>query len=197
MTTMMGAAATRRRPGALGRLGAVGALAFVLALTGCSDDEDSGAIASASDPTAGASTGAAEGASTDEEATDDRTQMFAFTQCLRENGLDINDPAPGEGLRLQFGPGTDQATVQAAMEACRELSPQGGTAGGPGGGDASIGLEHAQCMRDNGVEAFPDPSQPGMIQINPEIAQDPDYEAAEQACSDILGGGGPVGGAGS
>lgn len=120
--------------------------------------------------------------------TDPDEQILEFTQCLRENGLDVEDPAPGEGLRLQFGPETDQATVEAAMEACRELAPGGGP-GGPGGPgvDPQAAIEHAECMRENGVDAFPDPSSDGQIMIGPEVAEDPDFESASEACDDLLG----------
>ena len=47
--------------------------------------------------------------------------------------------------------------------------------------------EFAQCMRDNGVEEFADPeADQGGMRITPEIAEDPDFEAAQEACQDIL-----------
>jgi hypothetical protein len=44
-------------------------------------------------------------------------------------------------------------------------------------------------MRDNGVEAFEDPKDGAGINIGPEQAEDPDFEAAQEKCNeDVLGG---------
>ena len=44
-------------------------------------------------------------------------------------------------------------------------------------------------MRKNGVEKFPDPRD-GMMSLNEGIADDPDFEKAQEACQDIMGGDG-------
>lgn len=158
-------------------LAATGALVLGLVLTGCGAEKDGSGVATAGgDATATGGTDAAD--------LDDRDRMLAFTECLRDNGLDVEDPAEGEGLKLVFGPGMDRAKVDAAMEACREYAPEGGPDGGPVNDEAM--LEFAQCMRENGVEAFSDPDGGGMM-IGPEIAEDPDFEAAQEECGDILG----------
>ncbi len=49
------------------------------------------------------------------------------------------------------------------------------------------GRKYAECMRENGVEKFPDP-KPGQrgIQIGPEVGDDPDFQKAQDACQSIL-----------
>lgn len=160
-------------------MAASGALVLGLAVAGCGTEDDSDGVASAGGD---AESDGADGA----EEMDDRDRMLAFAQCLRDNGLDVDDPAEGEGFDLMFGPETDRETVDAAMEACREYAPEGGPGSGPVEDEAM--LEFAQCMRDNGVEAFPDPDPDGGgMRITPEIAEDPDFEAAQEACQDIMG----------
>lgn len=173
-----------RRPGRLPALAAATVLALALSLTGCGAEEEDPGVASAG--------GAASGSSEGEIATsDNREQVLEFTTCLREHGMDIDDPAPGEGLQLRVGPDD-----QEAMDACRDLAPEGGTGGGANTEMAEAMSDFAECMRENGVEAFPDPDpeNPGRMMITPEIGEDPDFAGAEEACADVLPDGGQAGG---
>jgi hypothetical protein len=66
---------------------------------------------------------------------EDQDRMLAFTECMREHGVDMPDPQFGEGGGfLRVGPGADgndegpafdpnDTDFQAAQEACRELLP--------------------------------------------------------------------------
>jgi hypothetical protein len=113
-----------------------------------------------------------------------------FAQCMREHGVDIPDPKPGEGIQLRVGPDTGREKVNAALEACREFNPQG--SGGPAGGNpqnAENIRKFAQCMRDNGVESFPDPSDQGGMLVDGSVTQDPDFAAAQQKCQGLISGG--------
>ena len=64
---------------------------------------------------------------TTEAATDPEEAMLAFTECMRENGVDVPDPEFSEdgegGPRIQMGPGGDfdpnDPDFQAAQEKCR------------------------------------------------------------------------------
>jgi hypothetical protein len=158
-------------------------LMLALFLAGCTGSGDDDGIASAG----GDATEAPE--SGDEELTEEEIyeQQLAFAACLREHGVDVEDPAMGEPFTIQGREGE----LEPAMEACQHLQPQGG---GPGGGPADPEmrermLEFAQCMRDNGVESFPDPNPEGGIQIGPDQADDPQFEAAQELCNeDVLGG---------
>jgi hypothetical protein len=159
-------------------------IAFVVALAGCAGDGDDGnGVASVGGtPSAAASSGAA--------APGDSAELaLKFAQCMREHGVDMPDPEIDGGrisMRINAKPGVD---VDAAQEACKEYAPSGG----PGGGQPDPQmrermLAHAQCMREHGVESFPDPAaDQGGIRIDEDIAEDPDFAAAQKACDEQLG----------
>jgi hypothetical protein len=144
-------------------------LAFALALTGC------GADAPAAAPSA-------------KPSMDPHERGVRFAQCMREHGVDVPDPEPGKGMTMKFDGSVSRETVDKAMEACREWAPQGLTGGGtvdPKQDEAMRKL--SQCMRDNGVEAFPDP-EGGGIRMGPEAGNDPDFKAAEEKCKQLRPG---------
>jgi len=161
---------------------AAAALAAVVLLTGCGADEPESQVASGSgtQSQATAPSSAGPSLSRDEKAV-------KFTQCLRENGLNVPDPEPGKGPMLKFGPdsGVSREQVDKALEACKEFNPQG--EGGADPQQEENGRKFAECMRKNGVEKFPDP-KPGQrgIQIGPEVGDDPDFQKAQDACQSIL-----------
>ena len=151
---------------------------------------------------------------TDEEA------LLGFTACMRENGIDIEDPtvdADG-GLEFRFRAGAgpqdgnfDREAAQAARDACSDLL-EGVTLGfrRPDLTEVQDNLfEYASCMRENGYDmADPDFSGfptggggggggqgGGFVSPFGEIdPNDADFVAANEACSDILAGFGEGGG---
>ncbi len=155
-------------------------LALALLLVGCGAEDDGG------DGVASAGSGQTEETEASEPSLTPHEMGVKFAQCMRENGVDIDDPKPGEGIQMKLE-GVDRATVEAAQEACREYSPQQNAGPEQQAEMAERGRQFAQCMRDNGVEAFqdPDPNQPG-IRIDRSIADDPDFEAAQQTCQELL-----------
>ena len=157
----------------------IGLLLVALALAGCGSTSD--------DEVASAGGGKTASASATAEASDRDEMTVKFTQCLRENGVDIDDPAPGEPVRIKGGPGSKD-TIEKAMEACRQYNPQAEAAGNPAMDENN--RKFAVCMRENGVEAFPDP-EPGQagVRIDKAIADDPDFAAAQEKCEPILAGG--------
>lgn len=157
-------------------VGALAALltASALAVGGCGSGADS-----ASTTTSAAASGNAKDA-----------QGVKFAQCLREHGVDVDDPEPGQGIRIQITGGTPKSTVDAAMEACRKYDPmqQSGASADP---QAEAKLRKmAQCMRDNGVENFPDPEPGKGIRIDGGVANDPDFAAADKKCQKYAPAGG-------
>lgn len=158
----------------LGALAAV-PLALVLALAGCNSDEGGGA------DVASVTGGGASSTPSVKPSTNGHEMALKFAQCMRENGVNMADPEPGKGIMMKFDQSTNRETVDKAMEACKEFRPAGGTGAGPGGQNGEALLKFAQCMRDNGVPAFPDPSGNG-LRITPEIGEDPDFPAAQQKC---------------
>jgi hypothetical protein len=146
---------------------------------------------------AGCSNTSAEDGNTDSKnaATDGKAMKFA--ECMRDNGVrDFPDPdASGEltidGVLNGSSLDPSSAAWKQATAACKDLQPPGYT------GDKDVTpeqqdrrLEFAQCMRDNGVEDFPDPAR-GEPLVNTNIipsAAEPGgmdtINAAMQACRD-------------
>lgn len=156
-------------------------LALLLALTACDSKADGDGVASVGGtPTAAAASG--------EPAREDvEERALKFAQCMREHGVDMPDPEIDGGRitqRINAKPGED---VQAAQEACKQWAPSGPGGGGLDQEARDRMLEHAQCMRDNGVEKFPDPNpDEGGIRIDGEISGDPEFQKAQEACEATL-----------
>ncbi|GAA2850237.1 hypothetical protein GCM10010517_07690 [Streptosporangium fragile] len=167
-------------------------LALMLTVTGCGSDDGGGTtVASAGGAKKDGGGSAAASLSPDEMG-------LKFAQCMRENGVDMDDPEPGKGVRLVIGKdkSVDRATVQKAMEACREYDPMANGSAKPDPEAEERGRRFAACMRENGVEEFPDPA-PGQrgVRIDGKIGDDPDFAKAQENCQDIFSGG-PAGPAG-
>ncbi|MFD7293326.1 hypothetical protein ACFV9W_08565 [Streptomyces sp. NPDC059897] len=163
------------------------ALLLALLLSGCGSGDDGGGVASANK--AKESTAGAKSSLSPEE------KGAKYAQCMRENGIPMEDPKPGEGVRLQIDGSIPKETVDKALEACRKYQPQG-TRGGGNGKQGENMREYAACMRENGVDAFPDPTEEGGIRIDGSVSKDPDFKDAQKACQDVLGGAGEQLGAG-
>ena len=122
--------------------------------------------------------------SPDPETTDvvlefeDQTEaMLAFAQCLRDNGIDVDDPQAGVGgMRaiLGGGPGSDGPAIDrrseefmAANEACSmyleaarpELDPEAEQE------RLEQQLALAECIRQQGFPEYPDPAIGGNGQL--------------------------------
>jgi hypothetical protein len=157
-------------------------LLLALPLAGCGgSDGGSDGVASAGGDAAATPTTSAEPVSDDEA-------RLKFAQCMRENGIDVPDPEPsgGGGMRIALGEGVDPQKAQAAMEKCRSHLPNGGERMKLDPEQVENLRKLAQCMRDNGVEDFPDPSADGTVQfggagrnIDP---NDPTVRAALEKC---------------
>ena len=165
--------------------------------------------------------------SADEGATvvDEEQAMLGFAACMRDQGIDIEDPTVDSEGNVQFGslrgaaqdPEADRETIRAAMGVCEE-NLEGVSLGRRGDVDITelqdTMVAFAACMRGNGYD-MPDPdftnSGPGQGDGSGEGGgggpfgeidrTDPDFIAAEEACRDILDGfrgpGAPRGGQGS
>ncbi len=160
---------------------------------------------------------AAEDAETETELTQEEA-LLAFAQCMRENGVDMEDPTVDADGNLVFGrfggqePGQvsdeDRDTLGAAREAC-SAEFEGAALGFREVDQTALQdnlLAFAQCMRDNGYEEMEDPDftalGPGaggeggggpFGDIDP---SDPKFQAAQDECSYIVAGFGPGDGRG-
>ncbi|MDF1595912.1 MAG: hypothetical protein P1T08_07430 [Acidimicrobiia bacterium] len=152
-----------------------------------------------------------------DEEVDRETALLAFTQCLRDEGMEVDDPEVGADGQLRMprpAEDGDRDAMQAAREACSGFL-EGVTLGFEQRNTTEFQdmlLEYASCMRENGYEmADPDLSgfQPGSGQGGGggifgglEDRDDPVFLAADEVCRDIFGesgfrpggGGGPGGG---
>lgn len=169
-------------------------VALALALTGCgsADDDDNG-VASANDDSQNRDETPDSGDETETPSQDDMdAMMLEFAQCMRDNGVEAfpdHDEVGGMlGEDVMSDP--DFTTAEAA---CADLMPEGQE---PSAEDQQemqdAMLAMAQCMRDNGVEDFPDPELGGPGgggMLDESIENDPDFTAADEACRDLMGDG--------
>ena len=200
---------TRRLP-ILVLLALAAALAVVAA--GCgggSSDSDGAEVADIGDESGGGD--GDEQTTTTEAPEDPEEALLAFTECLREHGIDVPDPEFDEGgrgrmrMRLgQSGIDPDDPEFRAAQEECRPLlaSIRGQFSEEDRQRFQDAALEFARCMRGKGFDV-PDPDfsgegpggRGGVRQFFGDVdTDDPDFREAQEECSEAFEGlGGPLG----
>ena len=169
-------------------LAATAPLLLALALAGCAKQPSSNGVASAGGPASSAATPSAG------PSLSVQDKALKFAACMREHGVQMEDPeVDGEGhvsIRVG-GEGTgpiDRDKMDAAQKACEQYAPFGDHDNGqPDPQMEENARKMAQCMRDNGVENFPDPDG-GRVTIDGSIANDPDFQKAQEACSKLMPG---------
>jgi hypothetical protein len=126
-----------------------------------------------------------------------RGQAAKFADCMRDNGVaDFPDPdASGrltiDGVVNGSSLDTSSPAWKEAIGACRHLQPPGFTGHQRSAEQQQAALEFAQCMRDNGVEDFPDPTPDGPLidttrmPGSPGARSIPGFQAAMEACRDL------------
>jgi len=94
-----------------------------------------------------------------------REKAMKFAACMRDNGVtDFPDPnASGEltidEIANRSSVDTNAPAFKQALSACKDLEPPGFTGHTRTAQQQKHALEFAQCMRDNGVKDFPDPTR--------------------------------------
>ncbi len=165
------------------------------------------ALISACGSTAPATTSSGGSSSGGNNTTTNHEKAVKFAECMRNNGVSAfpDPPASGEltidGIANGSSLDPNTPAFNQAISACRDLEPPGfmGQKATPQQMDAR--LKFAQCMRDNGVPDFPDPTPNGpLIDTNriPSLAgkdprSDPGLNAAMHKCSDFAAAAGVVG----
>jgi hypothetical protein len=166
------------------KLGPLAALAMVALIgAGCSDAPD-------------------ENGSAGNTKAANQEQAVKFAECMRDNGVsEFPDPDASGGLTIDGivnGSSLDPSTPawKEAIAACKDLQPPGfmGTEASPE--EQEVRLEFAQCMRDNGVEDFPDPAPNGPLIDTSRIPSAagrgalsiPGFQAAADKCTDVYSG---------
>ncbi|MEU2667791.1 hypothetical protein ABZ622_02820 [Streptomyces sp. NPDC007164] len=146
------------------------AAAVVLSATACSGD--------------GSGSGTKSGGSASGSKKSDEDQALEHRKCLREHGLDVAEPKPGEdsrGITINGG-GKSRTEMEKAFKACQDKSV--------GGGPKELTqtekdrmLAFARCMRKNGID-MPDPKFDGGMAQAPAMQQKDmkKFEKANAAC---------------
>lgn len=132
-----------------------------------------------------------------EASVDPEDAMLEFAQCMRDNGVPMEDPQGGEGGRglMVMGEGVDPEVVEAAEAACGEIleaaMPEDALRDLPAEQKEAL-LAAAQCMRERGWDV-PDPQFDGgrvtqrldsRSGIDP---SDPEFRSDAQACQQESG----------
>ncbi|WP_314615168.1 hypothetical protein [Streptomyces stackebrandtii] len=134
--------------------------------------------------------GAKDGGESVSEEGKKADQALEHRKCLREQGLDVPEPKPGEeGVGLTIGgDGMSKEKMEKAFKACRDK-------GGAGMGkeltqaDKDKMIAYAGCMRKNGY-AMPDPTfgEGGSVSAArpiPQGAEAKKFEKANKACESV------------
>ncbi|MFI1828575.1 hypothetical protein ACH41E_19325 [Streptomyces sp. NPDC020412] len=160
-------------------------LGLALFLTGCGGSDGGGKdVASAeSGAPRGSKDGGASGGGSGSKP-DPKEGALKFAQCMRENGIAMEDPQDGR-LTLK-GEGVPKEKMDKAQKACAEHLPQGDDRGQIDPKVVENMRKYARCMRENGVEDFPDPAPGGGIKVGPEQAQNPNFKKAEEKCKNAM-----------
>jgi hypothetical protein len=115
---------------------------------------------------AGCSNEPAENGSAGNANATNRDKAVEFAECMRDNGVSgFPDPDASGELTIDGvlnGSSLDPSTPawKEAIGACKDLQPLGFTGDDEvSDEEQEVRLEFAQCMRDNGVEDFPDPAK--------------------------------------
>jgi len=89
-------------------------------------------------------------------ASDGQGEAVEFAACMRTHGVpDFPDPnAQGD---YDYGVSVSPAVWQKALHACKDLMPPGTFDTTRDAEEQSAALKLARCVRENGVEDFPDP----------------------------------------
>ena len=142
--------------------------------------------------------------------TTNRDEAVKFAKCMRANGVrEFPDPnASGEltidGIANGSSLDPSTAAFKQAISACRDLEPPGFTGHKRSAQEQEAALKFAQCIRDNGVKDFPDPSPDGPLIDTSRIPSvelagtpprnNPVLNAAMQKCRDLAANAGARGG---
>jgi hypothetical protein len=171
------------------RLRPLAALAMLaLIVAGCSSTSDG--------------TGSSGGNST--AATHEKAVKFA--ECMRAHGVSaFPDPGPSGELTIDGianGSSVDpsSAAFTQAVSACKDLEPPGFMGHQRSPEQQKVALKFAQCVRDNGVKDFPDPTSDAPLIDTDRIPSSGTeggmtiLHAAMQKCRSFASGAGVTGG---
>ncbi|MFF1500449.1 hypothetical protein ACFVZR_11320 [Streptomyces sp. NPDC058316] len=148
------------------------AAAVVLSATACSGDGG------------GRGSGTKSGGSASDNKKTEEDQALEHRKCLREQGLDVPEPKPGEnshGITINGG-GKSKKEMEKAFKACQDKAVGGGPKELTQAQKDKM-LAFARCMRKNGID-MPDPKFDGGMAQAPSMQQKDmkKFEKANAAC---------------
>jgi hypothetical protein len=188
-------------------------VALVALLAACTGTAAGPGVATLDDPGASGATDASPSPS----AMTPQDAALAYARCMRDNGVDMPDPQVVTGtsgevkIDQEGGAPVPKEKFAAADTKCRHFMAESMPNGqGPvmSAEDQDKVLAFAKCMREHGID-MPDPDFSGggvRIQVNSGSdsgsgprgpKDDPEFKAAEEACSSLLPGKMGTGGAGT
>lgn len=157
------------------------AVVALLVLSACSGGGNGDGVASAGGEQNAASSSETKNA----PPLDEDAQALVFAECMRDNGIDMPDPGPGQrGLGEAFQhedvQAENQETLQQAIAACQDLMPQ--IEQEQHGDD--LMLELADCLREQGLDVSDNP----FSDIHGGDFDQNELTAAMEVCRDLLTG---------
>ncbi|MFI6537735.1 hypothetical protein ACIBHY_35165 [Nonomuraea sp. NPDC050547] len=141
------------------------------------------ALAACGSTSATTGTGATTAGASASPSGNARDAQLKFAQCMRENGVEMDDPAEDGRIQFKVGQGTDRSKVEKAQKECQKhlkgvMGDQGG-AMDPKRRDQMV--KFAQCMRENGINV-PDPTANGGIMMTGGPGDEEKMKKAQEAC---------------
>ena len=144
-------------------------------------------------------------AETGSSAAANRQQAVKFAQCMRDNGVrafpdpDASGQLTIDGIANGSSVDPNSAAFKQAISACKDLEPAGFIGHRRSPEQQKVALKFAQCIRDNGVKDFPDPTADGPLIDTTRIPSSGTQggmnilHAAMQKCRDFASGAGVTG----
>lgn len=176
-------------------------LLFAVFVAGCSSEDTTPTIPGSEDVVT-TSTLAPASTTTTEARMDFEAATLEFTECMREEGIDFPDvrfDAEGRPLLGEILEDVDTAGEEfaGALASCAVILTEAGALDLSTDPELQAVIvdqlaEFSECMRSNGVEAFPDPT-PGFSGTGSPYPlglipfDDPEMEGAAATCGEQLG----------
>ncbi|GAA4557760.1 hypothetical protein [Planotetraspora kaengkrachanensis] len=109
-------------------------------------------------------------------------QLIRYTHCMREHGVPMTDPeVDGDTVRQGHADkGAAGDKLFPAEDACKQYRPPQ-EVGPVMDLKKELALKESRCMREHGVENFPDPGPDG-TRVPSEVGADPDFMDARETC---------------
>ncbi|MEV5576520.1 hypothetical protein AB0L06_41375 [Spirillospora sp. NPDC052269] len=128
----------------------------------------------------GCGSGEKQSATPTQSAAAEQDKLTKFAQCLRQHGLDVEDPRPGSpGIQIKSGL-DDKTKVDTATKACRAYNPVGDI-DSPGIAQQDRNLKVAQCLRKKNIRVS-DPKDGQGVQIEGKPGEQPRADQAMKEC---------------